>query len=163
MPQYGSICHDCHKGFSKVLFQDDYEEGTLTRPYCGGDRVEMRAAGSGTRKKEEECQTKSSAAGLESRQRKTIQAATVTAVEIGTRASTTVPLPLELISSVPLSCRNLSRIPLMPTPGVPVDTTSSSFSLAMPLRDPPPASKPRRQAEKREFSRSDCRSGGECW
>jgi hypothetical protein len=29
MLQYDFICHDSHKGFSKVLFQDDYEEGTL--------------------------------------------------------------------------------------------------------------------------------------
>jgi hypothetical protein len=34
---------------------------------------------------------------------------------MGKRASTMVPLPLELISSAPI-CRSLSRIPLMPTP-----------------------------------------------
>ncbi len=51
MPQYDFICHDCQKGFSKVLFQDDYEEGTLTCPYCGSDRVEMRATASVTKRK----------------------------------------------------------------------------------------------------------------
>ncbi len=48
MPQYEFICQDCHKGFSKVLFQDDYEEGTLICPYCGSDRVEMAATASVT-------------------------------------------------------------------------------------------------------------------
>lgn len=42
MPQYEFICHECHEGFSKVMFHGDHEEGTLVCPYCGSDRVELR-------------------------------------------------------------------------------------------------------------------------
>jgi hypothetical protein len=72
-------------------------------------------------------------------------AAAVEEGSIGKRASTVVPLPLELISKLPPSCRSLSRIPLIPTPGVPVDATSSNLSAASPLRDPALASEVRRQ------------------
>src|ERR1700680_2382860 len=44
-----------------------------------------------------------------------------------------VPLPSELISKVPPSCRILSRIPLIPTPAVPIDSISDRFSSGMPL------------------------------
>jgi hypothetical protein len=32
MPQYEFTCHDGRNGFSKVLFQDDYEQGTPNPP-----------------------------------------------------------------------------------------------------------------------------------
>lgn len=51
MPEYEFVCRNCYKGFSKVLFQDDYEEGTLICPYCGSDRVELRASNFTTRNK----------------------------------------------------------------------------------------------------------------
>ena len=37
----------------------------------------------------------------------------------GRHATTIVPLPFDLTSRVPPNCRSLSRIPLIPTPGVP--------------------------------------------
>ena len=52
---------------------------------------------------------------------------------MGSRATMTVPLPSELISKLPPSCRILSRIPLIPTPGVPADSIPIRFSAAMPL------------------------------
>src|SRR5215467_7265745 len=51
----------------------------------------------------------------------------------GKRATTTVPVPLELIFKLPPSCRSLSRIPLIPTPGVPPDSRASRFPGGMPL------------------------------
>lgn len=51
----------------------------------------------------------------------------------GSRASMAVPVPLETISKSPPSCRILSLMPLIPTPGVPPDTISSRFSGDMPL------------------------------
>ena len=62
-----------------------------------------------------------------------LQAATKEVLTTGSRATTTVPLPLELISKVPPSCRSLSRIPLIPTPGVPPESKASRFSDGMPL------------------------------
>ena len=62
-----------------------------------------------------------------------LQAATKEVLTTGSRATTTVPLPLELISKVPPSCRSLSRIPLIPTPGVPPESMASRFSGGMPL------------------------------
>ena len=52
---------------------------------------------------------------------------------MGSRATMTVPLPSELISKLPPSCRILSRIPLIPTPGVPADSIAIRFSGGMPL------------------------------
>ena len=40
----------------------------------------------------------------------------------GSCATISVPVPLEPISKAPPSCLILSLIPLIPTPGVPVDT-----------------------------------------
>ena len=51
----------------------------------------------------------------------------------GSRATTTVPLSLELISKLPPSCRSLSRIPLIPTPGVPPKSMAFRFSGGMPF------------------------------
>src|SRR5882762_329227 len=62
-----------------------------------------------------------------------LQAATKEVLTTGSRATTTVPLPLELISKVPPSCRSLSRIPLIPTPGVPPESKAPRFSDGMPL------------------------------
>jgi putative FmdB family regulatory protein len=42
MPHCEFICHDCHKGFLKTLTRHDYEEGEVTCPHCGSDRVELR-------------------------------------------------------------------------------------------------------------------------
>ena len=42
MPHYEFLCHDCHKGFFKTLTGHDYEEGEVTCPHCGSDRVELR-------------------------------------------------------------------------------------------------------------------------
>ncbi len=54
---------------------------------------------------------------------------------IGNRATMSVPLPLlpDLISRVPPSCRILSRIPLIPTPTMPVDAIADRFFCGMPL------------------------------
>jgi hypothetical protein len=62
-----------------------------------------------------------------------LQAATKEVLTTGSRATTTVPLPLELISKVPPNCRSLSRIPLIPTPAVPPESKASRFSDGMPL------------------------------
>lgn len=62
-----------------------------------------------------------------------LQAATKEGLATGSRAITTVPLTLELISKLPPSCRSLSRIPLIPTPGVPPESMASRFSGGMPL------------------------------
>ena len=51
----------------------------------------------------------------------------------GKCATTTVPVALELIFKLPPSCRSLSRIPLIPTPGVPPDSMASRFPGGMPL------------------------------
>ncbi len=51
----------------------------------------------------------------------------------GSRATTTVPLPFEWMSRLPPSCRSLSRMPRIPTPGVPVEASSNCFSGGMPL------------------------------
>ncbi len=42
MPHYEFLCHDCHKGFLKTLTGHDHEEGEVTCPHCGSDRVELR-------------------------------------------------------------------------------------------------------------------------
>lgn len=44
MPHYEFVYHDCHKGFLKTLSQDDYKEGKVTCPDCGGDSVELQVA-----------------------------------------------------------------------------------------------------------------------
>src|SRR5215469_6051870 len=51
---------------------------------------------------------------------------------IGRRACTVVPFPLDWRSSEPPSCRILSRIPRIPTPGGPLEVTLVSFSSSMP-------------------------------
>jgi len=51
----------------------------------------------------------------------------------GNCASMTVPVLLEAISKSPPSCRILSRMPLIPTPGVPPAAISTRFSGGMPL------------------------------
>jgi DNA-directed RNA polymerase subunit RPC12/RpoP len=42
MSHHEFLCHDCHKGFLKTLTRHDYEEGEVTCPHCGSDRVELR-------------------------------------------------------------------------------------------------------------------------
>jgi len=53
----------------------------------------------------------------------------------GSRAMMTVPLPLppDLISKLPPSCRSRSRIPLTPTPDVPAESMAYRFSGDMPF------------------------------
>jgi DNA-directed RNA polymerase subunit RPC12/RpoP len=42
MSHHEFLCHDCYKGFLKTLTRHDYEEGEVTCPHCGSDRVELR-------------------------------------------------------------------------------------------------------------------------
>ncbi len=42
MPHCEFLCHDCHKGLLKTLTRHDYEEGEVTCPHCGSDKVELR-------------------------------------------------------------------------------------------------------------------------
>ena len=51
----------------------------------------------------------------------------------GSRAVMVVPVPFELISRLPPSCRSLSRMPLIPTPGVPFKAVLARFSAGIPL------------------------------
>src|ERR1700692_676406 len=51
----------------------------------------------------------------------------------GSCATMRVPLLVECISKVPPNCRSLSRIPRIPTPGMPIDDVSSCLCGGMPL------------------------------
>ena len=62
-----------------------------------------------------------------------LQGTTKEVVATGSRANTTVPLLLDLISKVPSRCRSLSRIPRIPTPGMPAESMASRFSRGMPF------------------------------
>jgi hypothetical protein len=65
----------------------------------------------------------------------------------GIRAIMTVPWLPELISKVPPSCRNLSRIPLIPTPGVPPESIAFCFFSGMPRLGLPVPREPARRDE----------------
>jgi len=41
VPQYEYFCHSCRKAFSKILTLEEYEEGEVTCPDCGGKEVEQ--------------------------------------------------------------------------------------------------------------------------
>ena len=49
------------------------------------------------------------------------------------RASTIVPVSVDLISKLPPRCRSRSRIPLIPTPAAPSESRTCRFSSGMPL------------------------------
>ena len=51
---------------------------------------------------------------------------------LGVPPTIRVPVPLEIISVAPPSCRILSLIPLIPTPAVPSNAISSHFSQICP-------------------------------
>jgi rRNA maturation endonuclease Nob1 len=40
MPEPTFFCHTCKKIFRKVLALNQYEEGEIICPYCGGDDIE---------------------------------------------------------------------------------------------------------------------------
>lgn len=63
----------------------------------------------------------------------TLHAAIKEGLGTGSRATTTVPVSVELISKLPPSCRSRSRIPLIPTPAVPSEFMTCLFSGGMPL------------------------------
>lgn len=60
-------------------------------------------------------------------------ASTIAALLTGSAAVTTVPSPVERMSSVPPSSRTRSRIPLSPTPGFAPEFREKRFSAGIPL------------------------------
>ena len=40
MPEPVFFCHSCKKIFRKVTVLNQYEEGEIVCPYCGGDDIE---------------------------------------------------------------------------------------------------------------------------